>query len=48
MDTKSEYYMSFEENMQRFDIDPEAYEFTKVSIQSVEEMMFKFAMFILN
>ncbi|MEG0075380.1 MAG: hypothetical protein RR691_05790 [Eubacterium sp.] len=47
MEFKSEYYTALVETMDKYEVDPSAYDFAAESIQSVEEMLFGFAMTIL-
>lgn len=46
MEVKSEYYRTFPENMEKYEILPEAFEFAG-DIQMYEEMMFGFHMYLL-
>jgi hypothetical protein len=46
MEFKSEYYSDFMQNMQKYGVDPSAYEFAG-EIQALEEMMFAFNMTML-
>ncbi|MBF7097903.1 hypothetical protein [Alkalibacter mobilis] len=46
MEIKSEYFRNFKENMEKYEIQPESFEFAG-DIQMYEEMMFGFHMYLL-
>ncbi|MFZ7119465.1 MAG: hypothetical protein ACOWWH_00755 [Eubacteriaceae bacterium] len=48
MDIKSEYYLDFSETMEKYEIPEETIPFAGESFQSLEEMLFKFAIFLIT
>lgn len=48
MTVKSEYYTDFEETMNKYDIPEEAAPFVAESLQSVEELLFGFMIYLIS
>lgn len=47
-DFKSEYYTDLKETMEKYDIPPEAVDFAAEPMQSLEEMFFSFANYLIS
>lgn len=48
MNLKSEYYSSFEETMEHYEIPEEAYPFAGESLQPTEDLFFGFTIYLIS